>query len=75
MGTTSLWSNYGLTEEQSDALNEIGYSGKYKGEEMNRNQYFEKFINNDKLSYSITLSKCDTGDFREEYILTKTIVY
>ena len=73
-GSTSEWSQiYGL-EEHADALNIIGYSGMFEGVRMSRQEYFDKFVNNDTVSFAITQTKYDNGDFYEKFTVARTVV-
>lgn len=66
MGRSSNWSKLGLTDDQIQTLNDIGYGSnrKYSG--------FEEYLNTlDSFEYKVRLVRADSGDFSEMYEITK----
>jgi hypothetical protein len=57
-----------LGAEHGNAMNEIGYSGKYK-DFVSRQQYLSS-ISDAKTMYSIHQTGYDSGDFGETFVLT-----
>lgn len=70
-GTTSQWNSCGLGNHARN-LNEIGNSGKLNGEKMSRQDYLNRFVNTNKLSFTLSQTKLDGGDFAEAFTLTKS---
>jgi hypothetical protein len=74
MGSTQQWAEIAELAVHAVNLNNIGYSGKFNSEKMGYQEYFNCFVNTDKINFAINQTKYDNGDFSERYTLTRTIV-
>ena len=73
MGKVMLWGGHPLsflTDKEKDNLDEIGYTGKLKGEKMSRERYLNSL---GKGSFSVEMTKSDDGDFTEEFIIARSV--
>lgn len=57
-----------LTEEEKTNLDEIGYTGKLKGEKTSRGEYLNSL---GKGEFSVEKTKFDHGDFTEEFLIVR----
>lgn len=61
---------YFLTEQELKEFNSIGYRGKTTdGKFTNRSNYLNSL---NKGKFSVSLTKMDTGDFQESWVITRT---
>ena len=74
MGSTQQWAEIAELAVHAENLNNIGYTGKFNGKKISRQEYFNQFVNTDAVSFAIDQTKYDNGDFVERFTLTRTIV-
>lgn len=71
MGEYHGYSLYFLTDQELKEFNSIGYSGKTTdGKEISRTEYLNSL---NKGKFSVTLTKMDSGDFREGFTIIRQI--
>lgn len=69
-GHSRDWVKGGLTEQQQNDLNTIGYSGKLNGKPTTYTEYLET-LSNDKLVFREVLLYSNNMDFVEKHLLIR----
>lgn len=70
MGKSSHWSMLGLADNQIEDLNEIGYSGKFRNEQMTIQTYLNEYVADEYTAYQV-YQESTNGEFSEVLLVVK----
>jgi len=71
MGESFDWKKLDINKKHIDALNEIGYSGKFKGKKISIHDYFEKNIDCKGLKHNIEQLSSNNMEFTDKLLVTR----
>lgn len=72
-GQSSDWAKAGLTDQQINDLNEIGYTGRLKGIKTSQESYLES-ISTDILVYRLIPISSNNMEFSDKDLLIKIVI-
>ena len=72
-GHSGDWKNIPVLNQHTTNLNQVGYSGKFNGEKISYQQYFEKYVNTPRISFGIKQTKYDNGSCQEAYEVSMAV--